>query len=535
MTSTSITVFTEEVNASLTDLRNVIVQCGRRDEDLRQRLSDAMAAVTMRFEEQVMLMFENFAVLDKEQQQQLLQRETHEAIDRARGASWPDVSGTDEAREPNQESEFFDTNQTFPTEVPDAAPTSPQRMKERASRVDKRKTAPLEMAHRHLACGLYLALEALASTVKAERCSLYLHYKTTNVLKSICTVPHNQKKIQVSAHSGLLGLSFTSCVAFNLKLDEGDRITYVKSIDQQLGTITQNILCFPIRNARMQPIGLLELSNKMRGTGSWTELDEGLALHVSPILAYFVSRYDRTDFLNIAAFDPSPSLHTIEPWAPSMEDQHPEIPSDVKSTDGIQLMFRNRSGDELAKSLRAFREQVADKSQSVMPSGSLKEIHSYLMTLEESYRQGLNQYAQLEKDRQKQQEELQRRSHKIRVLEDNVAYLEDIIKELKSHAEAAPQGGGRLRSAVHARVVSTDDHDISKEREGETVTSGRLRGSNRGRSPANETARRVVMVPATRSPFSPSKLPQVQLRKANPDSPLSPATLSRFLRSKVEM
>eukprot|EP00667_Euglena_gracilis_P035178 EG_transcript_63998 len=104
-------------------------------------------------------------------------------------------------------------------------------MRERASRVDKRKAAPLEMAHRHLACGLYLALEALASVVKAERCSLYLHYKTTNVLKSICTVPHNQKKIQVSAHSGLLGLSFTSCVAFNLRLDEGDRVTYVKPID----------------------------------------------------------------------------------------------------------------------------------------------------------------------------------------------------------------------------------------------------------------------------------------------------------------
>lgn len=60
------------------DLRALVTHFGRRDEELRQRLSDAVAAVAARFEEQVLLLFENFAVLDKGQQQQLLQRETHQ-------------------------------------------------------------------------------------------------------------------------------------------------------------------------------------------------------------------------------------------------------------------------------------------------------------------------------------------------------------------------------------------------------------------------------------------------------------------------
>lgn len=48
-----------------------------------------------------------------------------------------------------------------------------------------------------------------------------------------------------------------------------------------------------------QPEPLCPLPPPHRGnykalSGTWTDLDEGLALHITPILAYFVSRYDHT-------------------------------------------------------------------------------------------------------------------------------------------------------------------------------------------------------------------------------------------------
>ena len=121
-------------------------------------------------------------------------------------------------------------------------------------RLEKRKVTPLELTHRHLACSMYVALEALASTCKAERATVYVHHRTTNVLKAVCTVPQSLRKVQVSSHSGLLGLSFTSTVAFNSVICDEDAKTLINALDTQLGVTTRNVLCFPIRNLQLQVV-----------------------------------------------------------------------------------------------------------------------------------------------------------------------------------------------------------------------------------------------------------------------------------------
>ena len=120
---------------------------------------------------------------------------------------------------------------------------------------------------------------------------------------------------------------------------------------------------------------MLELANKMRGTMQWDENDESTAFHMTPLLAYFLTHYPETDFLAFPPFDAANSLHAVEPWAPRMEDQHPEVPLDIKATDGLQLVFRNSGGavKDAVSNWRSLREH--DKTQPMVTSASLKEVH----------------------------------------------------------------------------------------------------------------------------------------------------------------
>ena len=77
-------IFTPEINTAFTELNSLVGVVTRRDDEVGAKLADVVGRLRAGFEEQVLLMFENFAIYDKQQQQRLLQRETHQAIELAR-------------------------------------------------------------------------------------------------------------------------------------------------------------------------------------------------------------------------------------------------------------------------------------------------------------------------------------------------------------------------------------------------------------------------------------------------------------------
>jgi len=550
----AVPVFTEEVSTSLADLMGLFGQMSRRDEELRQKMQAAAMNVASSFESQVVMMFQNFAVQDKEQKQRLLQRETHEAIAKALNplGDQEDLADVDDAE--------------------DTVSEHPKGKKLRTGKKGKKGMEPLDWAHRHLACGLYLTLEALATRSKAERAVVYLHSKATNVLEAVCTVPQSLQKIQVSATSGLLGMTFSSGTAFNVAMNDPETRLAVKSIDGPLGTQTRNLLSFPIRNARGQLIGILELANKMRGSVLWEEGDEALAHQSTYLLAHYLSHYPDTSFLTIPAFDPSNSLQLVSLWIPCMEDQHPEVSADVKSLDKLQLVFRNHKTGELPQSWKMLKE--AEKLQGVASSSSIKEVQSYLMTLEESYRQGLAQCVQSDQQCVQQQQEIQKRNHRIRILEDNVAYLESCIRELREqlqeHERLREQDQLRalipVSPGMHGSPMSSLPSWTPKNSGGtpkyatpisrtasrrSLVAVGTPPGrSSPGRATPNRERqgaqsvpvdhprnRKVVVVPAVRSPTA--RLPNVtteKSRRATADlSVVLPGNVSQVLRSRAAL
>eukprot|EP01006_Ploeotia_vitrea_P014466 TRINITY_DN3909_c0_g1_i1.p1 TRINITY_DN3909_c0_g1~~TRINITY_DN3909_c0_g1_i1.p1 ORF type:complete len:546 (-),score=71.39 TRINITY_DN3909_c0_g1_i1:83-1720(-) len=483
--------FTDNLAQSLEEL-NTTIEKAEIDDQIREQLFDCLDNVVGHVEAQVMLMFENWEIMEEEKREALLkEREKYVGEASLRGEDLRAVIASSAIS-------------------PRGGAASPKKQQAAAASPSKKGKNVEESSLRALNTALYICLEALATTLKAERASVMIHHKLNNTLKSVCTVPAHLKKQQLPSHSGVVGMVYSSGVAFNaVTLDEEAQL-FLKPVDQQTGCTTKNMLVLPIRDAN-HIVGVLELCNKLGGASPFDEHDERAAFTYTHLLLYFFTHYPRIDYINntfpACQFDPSQSLHILEPWQPVEELVH-SLPNNIKNMQQQQAIFRTDRGRDLNQTVKTIREH--DKTD-VLHLAALKEIYSYLSNLEESYRQGLNQFVQADKERRTLSEELQKKAHKIRVLEENVSFLETTVRDLKLKMENHYMPHPPSHAINYGDFKDKDGRYLDPEEEELKIVhksgpSGMIKGNrtksifHKGRGPTNaQLAQKVAALEAGRA------------------------------------
>lgn len=251
----------------------------------------------------------------------------------------------------------------------------------------------------------------------------YYYVKSSNVLHAVGAAPDFRSrgsKRQVPAHQGVQGAVFTSGIALSLSsIDDDTRGLYFKDRKEIMEYSVDNVAVFPIR-AGGTSIGVVECINKRGGNLTWSPTDESFICSAATMLSHLM-QYCNVNFATAPVFVPS-ALRNIRQLS-TLHDSGLDITEFELDSLSSQLVLR----DELSGggSLRA------DKAQSIT-TPNLKEVHSYLTNLELSYRNGLNTVVVTDKEVTTLQEELTKRNHRIRLLEENINYLNDQLVAVRT-------------------------------------------------------------------------------------------------------
>jgi len=96
----------------------------------------------------------------------------------------------------------------------------------------------------------------------ADRCTVFIYDRDRNELWSqVATGLDTAEEIRFPAHLGLAGYVVKTGEILNIKNAYEDP-RFNKEIDKKTGYITQNILCLPMRNRKMEIIGVFQVLNK---------------------------------------------------------------------------------------------------------------------------------------------------------------------------------------------------------------------------------------------------------------------------------
>ena len=125
-------------------------------------------------------------------------------------------------------------------------------------------------AHETLDDVLRALVEMTTAELDAERGSLFLNDATTNELYSRVAQGNIKREIRLLNNSGIAGHVFTSGEPMIIHDPYSDE-RFNRSIDEQTGFLTRNILCVPIRTMRGEVIGVAQTLNKRKG--SFTQRD----------------------------------------------------------------------------------------------------------------------------------------------------------------------------------------------------------------------------------------------------------------------
>jgi adenylate cyclase len=120
---------------------------------------------------------------------------------------------------------------------------------------------------------LQALVEMTTTELNAERGSLFLNDPDTNELYSRVAQGNIQREIRVLNTSGVAGYVYTSGEALIIADAYADD-RFNRSIDEQTGFTTRNILCVPIRTVKGEIIGVAQTLNKR--TGKFTRQDLSL-------------------------------------------------------------------------------------------------------------------------------------------------------------------------------------------------------------------------------------------------------------------
>ena len=111
---------------------------------------------------------------------------------------------------------------------------------------------------------LQALVEMTTTELNAERGSLFLNDPDTNELYSRVAQGNIQREIRILNTSGVAGYVYTAGEALIISDAYADD-RFNRSIDEQTGFVTRNILCVPIRTVKGEIIGVAQTLNKRNG------------------------------------------------------------------------------------------------------------------------------------------------------------------------------------------------------------------------------------------------------------------------------
>lgn len=107
-------------------------------------------------------------------------------------------------------------------------------------------------------------MDITAEETTAERCTLFLNDEETGELYSRVALGDNMREIRILNNSGVAGYTFTSGKGVIIKDAYADD-RFNKTVDQQTGFKTRNILCAPVKTVKGKVIGAIQALNKRKG------------------------------------------------------------------------------------------------------------------------------------------------------------------------------------------------------------------------------------------------------------------------------
>ncbi|MFZ2406454.1 MAG: GAF domain-containing protein, partial [Methylobacter sp.] len=111
---------------------------------------------------------------------------------------------------------------------------------------------------------LNVLVEMCTTELNAERGSLFLNDPETNELYSRVAQGTSQREIRILNNSGIAGFVYSSGESVIIS-DPYNNPHFNRSVDEQTGFVTQNILCVPVRSAKSNIIGVAQVLNKISG------------------------------------------------------------------------------------------------------------------------------------------------------------------------------------------------------------------------------------------------------------------------------
>ncbi|MBI4984297.1 MAG: GAF domain-containing protein, partial [Rhodocyclales bacterium] len=119
---------------------------------------------------------------------------------------------------------------------------------------------------------LHALVEMTTASLNAERGSLFLNDPETGELYSRVAQGNIQREIRLLNTSGVAGYVYTSGEPLIIH-DAYSDARFNRSVDEQTGFVTRNILCVPIKTVRGEIIGVAQTLNRKSGRFTRQDLD----------------------------------------------------------------------------------------------------------------------------------------------------------------------------------------------------------------------------------------------------------------------
>ena len=156
---------------------------------------------------------------------------------------------------------------------------------------------------------LNVLVEMTTTELGAERGTLFLNDPDTKELYSRVAMGNFQREIRILNTTGVAGYVFTTSESVLIQDAYADP-RFNRSIDEQTGFVTRNILCVPIKTAKGVTIGVAQILNKKKGRFTHNDLSRFEAMVAQGSLALqsaqFIERLEvirkqELEFINIVS------------------------------------------------------------------------------------------------------------------------------------------------------------------------------------------------------------------------------------------
>ena len=152
-------------------------------------------------------------------------------------------------------------------------------------------------------------IEMATQAIGADRGTLFLNDPETHELYSRVAQGNFKREIRILNHTGIAGHVFHTGKGEIVEDAYSDR-RFNRSIDQQTGYRTRNIVCAPIKTVNGEVIGAIEVLNKKRGPSFPEELDllEAMTTQAAAFLqrSIFIEKTEKerqreSEFMNVVS------------------------------------------------------------------------------------------------------------------------------------------------------------------------------------------------------------------------------------------